>query len=228
MASKVATPPLIPGTRVPMTYEEYWNLGDLEHLRVEWVDGEAIVYMGALTRHVRMSGFSYRLLSGFVQIFDLGEVFGEHLAMDLPSRPSVRIPDVLVVLHEHADRIKRDGLFGAADFVMEWVSEDSVTRDRRDKRREYERAGIPEFVAPDSREGRYEFEFLRLDAHGHYQDVAPDAEGRYHSAVLPGFWIDPRWFWREPLPVVEDLLFEIAGDAYLEWLMSRRRAVQNR
>jgi Uma2 family endonuclease len=211
-----------------MTYEEYWALGELDGLRVEWVDGEAIVFMGALIRHARMTGFSNNLLSGFVRILDLGEVFSEQFAMDLPTRPSVRLPDVFVVLHAHKDRLRREGLFGAADFVMECVSEDSVTRDLRDKRREYEQAGVPEFVAADSREGRRDFEFLRLDANGAYQDVDPDAQGRYHSIVLPGFWIDPQWFWQDPLPVVEDLLFEMLGDTYYEWLMARRRAVQTR
>jgi hypothetical protein len=45
--------------------------------------------------------------------------------------------------------------------------------------------------------------------------VLPDAGGRYHSAVLPGFWIDPTWLREDPLPPVEDVMMEIAPDVYL-------------
>jgi Uma2 family endonuclease len=225
MVSQLTTPRLVPGTRVPITYEDFWALDTPDGPKVEWVDGEAIVHMAVLTRHARQSGFSFNLLSGFARIFDLGEVFSDQLAMDIPSRPSVRLPDILFVSREHAALLKREGLFGAADILMEFVSEDSVARDYREKYLEYQRAGVAEYVIVDSRDGKHRFEFYRLNASGSYERVEPDAAGRYHSAVLPGFWIDPRWFWQEPLPIVEDLLFEIAGDAYADWLTSRRRAV---
>jgi len=32
------------------------------------------------------------------------------------------------------------------------------------------------------------------------------ADGRYHSSVVPGFWLDPNWLWQEPLPKVAPLL----------------------
>jgi Uma2 family endonuclease len=222
MVSQIAPPRLVPGTRVPMTYDEFWALETPEGLKVEWVDGEAIVHMGVLTRHARQSGFSFNLLSGFVRIFDLGEVFYDQLAMDIPARPSVRLPDILFVSRARAALLKREGLFGAADLVMEFLSEDSITRDFREKYAEYQRAGVLEYVIVDSREGKRRFAFCRLNATGSYEEVQPDAQGRYHSVALPGFWLDPRWFWQEPLPIVERLLFEIAGDAYLTWLLKQR------
>jgi Uma2 family endonuclease len=226
MASKVATPPLIPGTRVPMTYEEYWALGDLEGIRVEWVDGEAIVYMGALTRHVEMSDFTFNLLSGFVRIHDLGSVFHEKLAMDVPTRPSVREPDIIVLLKDHRHLVAHEGLMGSADQVWEFTSEDSVTIDRRDKFQEYARAGIPEYVMADSRPGKHRFDYYRLNADIDYDKVLPDGQGRYHSLVLPGFWFDPRWLWQEPLPDVDELLVRIAGMAYINRILAIQRTIQ--
>jgi Uma2 family endonuclease len=228
MVSQIARPKLVPGTRVPMTYEEFWALDTSDGPKVEWVDGEAIVHMSVLTRHARQSGFSFNLLSGFVRVFDLGEVFYDGLGMDIPIRPAVRVPDILFVAREHADLLRRKGPFGAADLIMEFASEDSITRDYREKYEEYRRAGVREYIIVDSREGKHRFVFYRLDANRDYAEVTPDAEGRYHSSVLPGFWINPRWFWQVPLPIVEDVLFEIAGDAYTDWLMSRRRATLNR
>ena len=61
-------------------------------------------------------------------------------------------------------------------------------------------------------------------SHGLYQAIEPDVQGRYHSAVLPGFWLDPDWFRQDPLPDAEDLLFEMAPDAYWAWLLAKRQA----
>jgi len=209
-----------------MTYEEFWALGDLaDGARVEWVDGESIVHMAALRRHVEMSGFAYSLLSGFVRLHDLGSVFADQLAMDMPTRPSVRIPDVLVVLKEHKDRLRREGLMGSADLVWEFLSEDTVTNDRRDKFHEYAQAGIPEYLMADTRPRRREFEFYRLNADKSYDEVQPDERGRYHSTVLPGFWIDPNWLWQDPLPDVDEILLRIAGDAYVERILAIQRRI---
>jgi Uma2 family endonuclease len=222
MVSQIAAPRLVPGTRVPMTYDEFWDLDTDGGPKVEWVAGEAIVHMTTLTRHARQNGFSFNLLSGFVRIFDLGEVFSDQLGMDIPVRPSVRAPDILFVAREHAALLQRRGLFAAADLIMEFASKDSITRDYREKYEEYRRAGVREYIIVDSREGKERFVFYRLDANGDYAEVPPDAEGRYHSSVLPGFWFNPNWFWQEPLPIVEQVLFEIAGDAYFAWLLKQR------
>ena len=34
-----------------------------------------------------------------------------------------------------------------------------------------------------------------LDAAGKYQPMAPDADGRYHSQMLPGFFVERGWLW---------------------------------
>jgi hypothetical protein len=96
-----------------------------------------------------------------------------------------------------------------------------VTADRVEKFREYEAGGVAEYIVVEAREGRHGFNFWRLDATGHYAEVAADDAGRYHSAVLPGLWLDPRWFERDPLPVAEELMRLVAGDAYRDWILSK-------
>ncbi len=34
-----------------------------------------------------------------------------------------------------------------------------------------------------------------LDTDGKYQPLSPDAAGRYHSQVLPGFFVERGWLW---------------------------------
>lgn len=130
-----------------------------------------------------------------------------------PDGPG-REPDVLVLLAAHLDRVKRLWIEGPADVVIELVAAESVTTDRVVKRREYEAAGVPESLILDAREGRVGFEFFRLDDRDRYQPVPPDADGRFHSAVLPGFWLDPGWFAQDPLPDAADLLLELAPNEY--------------
>jgi hypothetical protein len=60
--------------------------------------------------------------------------------------------------------------------------------------------GVAEYVRNESRLDRDEFRFDRRNEDGRFEQVVPDTEGRYHSMVLPGFWIDPRWFRQDELP----------------------------
>ena len=51
-------------------------------------------------------------------------------------------------------------------------------------------------------------DFFVLDGGGRYQRVPPNAEGKYESAVLPGFWVNVGWLWQSPLPSVRSVLRE--------------------
>ena len=189
-------------------------------VQAEWVDGELIV-LTTSDRHARLSRLLVAVLSSFLAVFKLGEVFAAPFQMRARPDGPGREPDVLVLLAHHLDRVKRLGIEGPADVVVELVSTESVTTDRVVKLREYEAAGVPEYLLLDAREGRSGFEFYRLDARGRYQPVSPDADGRYHSEVLPGLRLDPRWFEQDPLPDAEDLLLEIAPDAYPAWIAAK-------
>jgi Uma2 family endonuclease len=126
---------------------------------------------------------------------------------------------VLFLSTEHLDRWTRTRILGGVDLAVEFISPDSVHRDRVEKRRDYAAAGVREYLLIDPRPGHYSFTLLRLDANGEYQEVAPDTEGRMYFSTLPGFWIDPRWFNQSPLPSSESLMVKIAGQAYIDWLM---------
>ena len=222
MVQQLIRPPVIPGRWYPMTFEEFLDWSPNEG-RAEWVDGRGMVCVGATTRHGLMVQFGSDLFSGFVRLFDLGDVYTQQSLMYLPTRPSGRMPDIMIVLKEHRHRVRRQYLDGPADFAAEFVSESDPNVDLVEKRNEFEIAGLPEYLMVDTREGRPGFWWLRRGDNRLYTPITPDADGRYHSIVLPGFWLDPRWFAQDPLPDPDDILFEIAPEAYLARAEARRR-----
>lgn len=201
-----------PEQTTPMTYEAFLDWSGNEGARGEWVNGEVIVFMPPTILHADLAGFLYTLLSLFARRRGLGRLFVEQVEMKLPGTSASRRPDVLFVAQAHLARLTPFRLNGPADLVVEIVSDDSVTRDRVDKFREYEAAGVPEYWLHDLRPGQRRSDFYRLTANGRYETIDPDPAGRVHSAVLSGFWLRPSWLLEGPLPDPLACLREIAPD----------------
>jgi Uma2 family endonuclease len=182
-----------------MSYEEFvvWAGDDVV---AEWVDGEVIVFMPQGVDHIRIIAFVLNLLDDFVRYHRLGEVYGEPFEQRTRRGRAARRPDAVFVATEHLARFTASGFEGAVDLVVEVVSADSATRDRRDKWREYAEAGIPEYWVVEGREDRHGVAFFELMPDGYYRDIPPDANGRLYSRVLPGFWLDLAWLAGERLP----------------------------
>jgi len=212
VVQQATLPPLVRGEWIPMSWEEFLDWCD--EGQSEWVDGKGIAYASNSTLHGRRVAFLAELLRLYVRLFDLGEVFSGTTLLRLPTRPSGRMPDIFGIGRDQLDRVQHRWVEGPPLLGIEYLSEDSVQRDLVEKRAEYERAGMREYLLIDARPGRREFLYLRQDEDGHYQEVAPDAEGRYHSEVIPGFWFDPEWFWQDPLPDPDRLMLRIAPAAY--------------
>ena len=191
-----------------MSYEE-WLAWDGPTTMSEWVDGEVIVFMPTTVVHTRLQRFLYFLLGLYVENRGLGEVLSAPTELRLvPGRLS-REPDIVFVAREHADLVTDKRIERSADLVIEIISNDSVKRDRVDKLANYAAAGIPEYWTFDPRPRRHRSDFNLLGADGRYEPAALDADGRYHSRVVPGFWLKTDWLWRAPLPEVRSCLLEI-------------------
>jgi len=199
------------GQRIPMTYNEWLLWPESQSRWSEWVDGEAIVAMPPKLVHALLSGFLFRLIGAYVDHFDLGQVIDAPFEMRLPA--SAREPDILFVKTENLWRLTPERLVGPADLVVELVSDDSVTRDRRDKMQEYTEASIPEYWLLVSRPGKHRADFYGFGEGGAYEPIPLDAEGRFASRVLPGFWLDPTWLWQDPLPKPDAILRTILPTA---------------
>lgn len=205
--------PTMPTASTPhlrMSYEEYLAWAD-EDTHAEWVNGEVILQMSAKPPHQAVVSFLMQLLGLFADMFQLGKVFVAPLEMRaIPDGPA-REPDVLFIARAHLDRLTADRLNGPADLVIEVISDDSVSRDRAQKFYEYQEAGIPEYWIIDPRPGRMRTDFYILDEQGRYRAVPLDAAGRYHSTMLPGFWLREAWLLTTELPEPLPALAQIVG-----------------
>lgn len=186
------TPP-----KEPISYEEFLEWTD-EDTRAEWVDWEVIVMSPASTRHQDIADFLTAGLRLYVEHHDLGRVLSAPFQMKLENG---REPDVVFVETEHLDRLQDTHLSGPADLVVEIVSPESGPRDRGEKFYEYEAGGIREYWLIDPERQQVELYRLAEDS-GRYRPVQPEAGDRYHSEVVPGFWLRASWLWQEPLPKV--------------------------
>lgn len=224
MGKKMTAPPQVEDQHFTMTYEEFLTQID-EHAHAEWVEGEVTVYLPPKIGHQSVSIFLSGLLSLYVTLLDLGKVLAAPCEMRLIPGHLSREPDILFVANAHLSRLTEDRLEGPADIVIELLSDSSVARDRDRKFYEYQEAGIPEYWVYDPRPGKERADFYQLSAAGKYEAVALDAAGRYHSAVLPGFWLQPEWAWQDPQPDYVSLILRINPQA-LRPILAQLRAAE--
>ena len=197
--AKFPSPAEAAGQRLRMSYEEYltWAEGAVH---AEWKDGEVTVSMPIKDRHQRVLELLYLVMGLFVHHHHSGLLrllpFEVRLGPGGPSRE----PDIFFVANEHLDRLSDDRFVGGPDLVVEIISDDSVTRDYRVKRQEYQAAGVSEYWIVDPRPRHHRAEFYRLGQNGQYTLAGPDAAGIIQSEVLPGFWWQVSWFWESPAP----------------------------
>lgn len=163
-----------------------------EGTRAEWVDGE-IVYMTPQTdRHLLISGFLFKVLSGFVERKELGGLVAQ-AGFQVKLGRSGREPDVFYLAPEHMDRFRRTFVDGPVDLAVEVISPESRVRDRGDKFREYAQGGVREYwiIDPDAET----IDVYRLSRSTTYELVSLGDPPRVTSQVIPGLWIDPAWLW---------------------------------
>ncbi|MFA0782820.1 Uma2 family endonuclease [Fervidibacter sacchari] len=188
--------------KLRMSLQEFLEWTD-EDVWAEWEDGEVIVISPASYRHQEIVGFLATLLHLFLEERDIGMVLTAPFSMWLPVSNRVREPDILVVLKENLDRIKKNFLDGPADLVVEIVSEDSVLRDRGMKFAEYELDGVKEYWLIDP--NKEQADFFVLDEGNRFERKLPDKRGFYYSAVLKGFRLNVNWLWQQPLLKVSEV-----------------------
>ncbi|HEV3263308.1 MAG TPA: Uma2 family endonuclease [Gemmataceae bacterium] len=173
--------------------------------KADLIDG--VIYMASPENTAANDLFMWLggLMYDFAEIRQLGKVFGSRVAFRLDDRNAPE-PDIAFVSKKHLRRVLRNRIEGPPDLGLEIVSPESVERDYRTKREQYERARVPEYWIVDEAEEKVTV--LRLGAKAKYREVRP-SKGELHSKVLPGFWIRPEWLWRKPRPKKTEILTHI-------------------
>lgn len=190
-----------------MTEEEFERWCD-EDTRAEYVDGKVILMSPVSLTHNDLNGFLYALLRAFLEARPAGRLIGPEYMVRLRAGLR-RVPDLLYVSPEHADRIGETVLEGAPDVAWEIISPDSEKRDWQEKFAEYRDARVTEYwiINPYVKT----VWLHRLNAEGSYEEVAPETEhgNRLCSVVIPGFWVKPEWLFQTPQPKMWDCLKEL-------------------
>ncbi len=196
MAQTLTVRPAATDAPPKISYEDF--LVRYEGIRAEWVDGEVELKMSVSDIHQEISIFLLRLMTEFVEAFDLGRVFQLEFQMKLARERRGREPDLFFVQKSRLDRLQRNHFDGPGDLVIEIVSTDSVQRDYEDKFKEYQSGGVPEYwlIDPLSQQ----VSFFQRDTDGVFQRILSNPDGVYSSATLPGFWVREEWFWQSPAP----------------------------
>ena len=195
----------LPGVR--LTEAEFAaEYGD-EDIKAEWVDGEVIITALASNKHSELSGWLLRLVAEFVEHHGLGHIFGPQFQTRLASIRNVRTPDLMFVSSSNVSKLRPTYLDGAPDLTMEIVSPDSEARDWRDKYGDYQSTGVKEYWVVDPLSKHVDA--YTLGRSKKYSLIRPDDDGRIHSKVLKGLYVNPQWLWRSPLPKLSGVLKEL-------------------
>lgn len=179
-----------------MTEEEFVAWSD-EDTRAEWVDGEVVLMAPDNTDHILLNDWLLALVRIFVEERKLGVVFAKTSMVRFAGIRRRRLPDLHFVAAAREKIIKSTYIDGAPDLVIEIVSPDSASRDRREKFLEYEKAGVKEYWIIDPALQRVELYVLKGRK---YEQRPEEGGGVLRSAVLAGFFLKTRWLWQRPLP----------------------------
>lgn len=190
-------------TNLRMSWEEFLEWAD-DQTHAEWVDGEVIPMSPATLLHTDIQQFLLALFRLYAESRSGGTVLGDPFLMHLPRQKRGRIPDVFYVSTQRLGLLKDTYMSDAADIAVEIVSPDSIRRDRVEKMKEYELAGVREYWLIDLTMRTAEFFILGVDEK--YSKATLEEDGVFRSTVLEGFWLNANWFWSRPLPKILDVL----------------------
>ncbi len=167
------------------TYRDYLGFPEGGPFRYEVIDGELYMTPAPNIRHQRIILKLSQAIQSFLAYHPLGELFVSPCDVVLSPDPlQVVQPDLVYVSKERAGIVTALNIQGVPDLVVEILSEGTMLRDRREKFRLYERAGVPEYWIVDQEEDTV---FVYRLREGRYPDpVVLQKTDSLTSPLLPG------------------------------------------
>ncbi len=134
------------------------NLAYQDELRGELINGEVVAMSSSPTfNHNRVASRIYRAFENYLEGKRCTAIAdGTDLYLTQEDR---FIPDMMVVCDR--DKIRRDGVHGAPDLVVEVLSPSTARNDRMHKKAVYEASGVREYWLVDPENRTIEQHFLR-------------------------------------------------------------------
>lgn len=173
-------------------------------VHADLIDGEKFTHSPVNLRHARLLNFLDRLLAGYLEHRQLGELFREVVAVRLSSR-NVFLPDLAYFTREQVARLTPTHAPFAPTLVVEALSPWSGERDTGPKFAAYEEHGVQEYwiLDPETLAHR----FYRREGELLVEFAAGELVIRAQS--VPGFWVRRAWLNPAALPAVSRCLEEI-------------------
>lgn len=178
-----------------VAYEDY--LSGEYGIHAEWINGVVVEMSPIEEAHDALSGFVSALFDTYLELTRGGRVLQDPMVMKLSPTSPGRQPDLQVLLPDRMHLLKSTEVAGAANLVVEIVSQESVKRDRGDKFEEYEQGGVDEYWIVDRIHKEALFYVRGED--GMFHSRLP-IDGIYTSCVLPKLIIAVDTFWQEKIP----------------------------
>lgn len=171
-----------------------------ERVRVMFFQGEVWLDMSneEMEPHNKVKSELIRAILTLTEELDLGEFYSDGVLVSNEPAGVSNNPEAFLVLHEtitsrRVQLTPRKGeqghfieLVGTPDWVLEIVSESSVTKDTRTLRQAYHAAGIPEYWIIDARSEQIEFQILRYRKSGYV--ASPIEDGWQHSRIFDRYF----------------------------------------
>jgi Uma2 family endonuclease len=224
-AANAQVPPLENGDRLDQkTFHQRYE-AMAEHVRAELIGG--IVYMASPQKmpHGKSTVLIGRWLDEYAENTPGTEVLAD--ATDIMGPESQPEPDnCLIILPEYGGQthVTDDGYLGGAPELIVETASSTESRDLHQKKTDYERAGVREYVVVALRSQRVFWFALRGRR---YSELSPGPDGILRSRIFPGLWLDPDALLRRDrkqlLAVVEQGLAGVLHQAFVAKLAARHR-----
>jgi Uma2 family endonuclease len=187
-AEESSIPPLENGDHLDQkTFHERYEAMP-EDTRAELIGG--IVFMSSPLKrpHGRMHVRAAHWLAEYEDATPGVETFDN--ATNILGEESEPQPDLCLLIapdNGGQTRAEDDYIVGAPELVVEIASStDSI--DLHAKRRDYQQAGVREYVVVVMRQPRV---FWLVSRHGQFEELLPGDDGIIRSETFPGLWLDP-------------------------------------
>lgn len=164
----------------------------------EWVDGTVIKMSPVYEKHDEITQYLTILFNAYFELRPTGKIRLAPFVMclQLEDKRTNRESDLQIILNSNPNSLTPTYMDGAADIVIEIVSQESIQRDYAEKFHEYEQAGVSEYWIIDPL--KKDVRFYRLNSQDAY--ILQEVEDVYITPCLPDLQFHISTLWQMKLP----------------------------